>query len=32
MLIFALKNGFNIMEVESRAKIADYRIILQKEL
>ncbi|MGR3811410.1 GNAT family N-acetyltransferase [Jiulongibacter sp. NS-SX5] len=32
MLIFALKNGFHIMQVESRQDISENRIILEKEL
>lgn len=32
MLIFAMKNGFNIVEIEERPDINENRIILQKEL
>lgn len=32
MLIFALKNGFNIIDLEKRALIGEYRILLKKEL
>jgi len=32
MLIFALKNGFDIVQVLPREQLTDYRIILQKEL
>lgn len=32
MLYFALSNGFNIMAVDSRSEIEEYRIWLRKEL
>lgn len=32
MLIFALKSGFNIIEIEERPNIRENRIILQKDL
>ena len=32
MLIFSLKNGFDIVKVEPREKIEDFRIILEKQL
>jgi hypothetical protein len=32
MLLFAIKNGFAIMAVELREKVAEYRIVLEKEL
>lgn len=32
MLIFALKNGFNIIDVIPKDKISNHRIILRKEL
>ena len=32
MLIFGLKNGFHIYEVEPQPELKDYRILLQKEL
>lgn len=32
MLIFAIKNGFNIIDFEQRVGLLDYRITLQKEL
>lgn len=32
MLIFALSRGFDIIEMEPRATLAEYRIILRKEL
>lgn len=32
MLIFALKNGFNIIDVIPKEKITNHRIILRKEL
>lgn len=32
MLLFAIKNGFNIIEIEKRDSVEDYRILLQKFL
>lgn len=32
MLLFALKNGFQIMAVESRETVEEYRIVLEKKL
>ncbi len=32
MLIFGLKNGFHIYELEPQPELKDYRILLQKEL
>lgn len=32
MLIFGLKNGFHIYQVEPRDRLEDYRILLQKDL
>ncbi|MBA4851949.1 GNAT family N-acetyltransferase [Emticicia sp. BO119] len=32
MLLFALKNGFNVEEVEQKGAIEDHRIILRKKL
>ncbi len=32
MLLFALKNGFQIMAVEPRETVAEYRILLEKDL
>lgn len=32
MLLFALQNGFNIIEVEPRDEIGEYRILLRKDL
>ncbi len=32
MLVFALKNGFDIVQIEERPQIADYRIHLEKQL
>lgn len=32
MLIFAIKNNFNIIDVESRESIDEYRILLRKNL
>ncbi len=32
MLLFAIKNGFNMIEIEKRDAVQDYRILLQKYL
>lgn len=32
MIIFALNNGFNIMDVEPKNSVEDYRIVMGKEL
>lgn len=32
MLIFALKNGFNILEIEKREDIREHRILLEKHI
>ena len=32
MLIFSLKNGFDIIALEKRKRVADYRIILEKKI
>ena len=32
MLLFALSNGFQIIDIQKKERIADYRILLQKHL
>ena len=32
MLLFALKNGFNIVDIEPKSTVEEHRIILEKEL
>ena len=32
MLIFSLKNGFDIIALEKRKRVVDYRIILEKKI